>query len=94
MLQLSCAGLIAFSLLVLQFDTDLGTLRRQHSPWYTQQQFWWTTIPILITVGLATAAITLRVTSPNAVRPSVLSVLQPCFEFMSMQKRAADPSVP
>ena len=72
----------------MQFDTDLGTLRRQHSPWYTQQQFWWTAIPILITLGLATAAITLRITTPNAVRSFMPWIVNPCFELKSMLKQA------
>ena len=51
----------------MQFDADLGTLRRQSAPFYMKWQFWWTTVPILLTLLLASLAITLRVTSPNAV---------------------------
>lgn len=68
---------------MVQFETDLGTLRRQHSPLYSQRQFWWTAIPILLTVGLATAAITLRITSPSAVR---MSALLPVSHSVAEQK--------
>ncbi len=52
---------------VVQFDTDLATLRRQSAPFYLQWQFWWTTVPIVLTLGLAATAIAMRVTHPNAV---------------------------
>ena len=51
----------------VQFDTDLVTLRQQSAPFYLRWQFWWTTVPILLTLVLAATAIALRVTSPNAV---------------------------
>lgn len=51
----------------MQFDTDLVTLRQQSAPFYLRWQFWWTTVPILLTLVLAATAIALRVTSPNAV---------------------------
>ena len=58
----------------MQFDTDLVTLRQQSAPFYLRWQFWWTTVPILLTLMLAATAIMLRVTSPNAVglQPAVL----------------------
>ncbi len=52
---------------VVQFDTDLATLRRQSAPFYLQWQFWWTTVPIVLTLGLAATAIAMQVTHPNAV---------------------------
>ncbi len=60
---------------VVQFDTDLATLRRQSAPFYLQWQFWWTTVPIVLTLGLAATAIAMRVTHPNAVRLCSCSAL-------------------
>ena len=51
----------------MQFDTDLVTLRQQSAPFYLRWHFWWTAVPILLTLVLAATAIALRVTSPNAV---------------------------
>ncbi|DBA97314.1 TPA: hypothetical protein ACH3X1_015052 [Trebouxia sp. C0004] len=50
----------------IDFDTDLATLRRQSAPFYLQWQFWWTTMPIVLTLALAATAIAMRVTHPNA----------------------------
>lgn len=60
----------------MQFDTDLVALRQQSASFYLRWQFWWTTVPILLTLALAATAIALRVTSPNAVslRHPVLTV--------------------
>ena len=55
----------------MQFDTDLVMLRQQSVPFYLRWQFWWTAVPILLTLVLAATAITLRVRSPNAVRLKV-----------------------
>ena len=52
---------------VVQFDTDLVALRQQSGPFYLRWQFWWTAVPLLLTLALASTAIALRVTSPNAV---------------------------
>ena len=54
--------------LVMQFDTDLVTLRQQSSPFYRRGQFWWTTVPILLTLALAATALAMRITSPSSVR--------------------------
>ena len=51
----------------MQFDTDLVALRQQSAPFYLRWQFWWTAVPILLTLVLAAVAVVLRVTSPNAV---------------------------
>ena len=51
----------------MQFDTDLVALRQQSAPFYLRWQFWWTAVPIMLTLMLAATAIALRVTSPNAV---------------------------
>lgn len=53
----------------LQFDTDMATLRRQSTPWYSRSTFWWRAGPILTTLVFAAIAIALRVTSPNKVTP-------------------------
>ena len=44
----------------MQFDTDLVTLRQQSAPFYLRSQFWWTAIPILLTLVFAATAIALR----------------------------------
>ena len=53
---------------VAQFETDLVTLRQQHTPFYLRGHFWWTSVPIVLTLALAAAAIAMRVTHPDAVR--------------------------
>ncbi|DBA70546.1 TPA: hypothetical protein ACH3X2_011943 [Trebouxia sp. C0005] len=64
----------------IDFDTDLATLRQQKAPFYLQWQFWWTAVPIVLTLGLAATAIAMRVTHPNA-RILFLETWRWCFFF-------------